>query len=121
MRYLLDQLRADGYPVDKCILMEYKAELTPDIKEKRMQHARMKAAIFNGPIAPGLSLKLGYCVVWVDQKCLYIKPDRNLKLWGLSDPEQRKQFGGSEKYELIASHKLRQVCAVWYWLQMHTP
>lgn len=111
--YLVNRLRTEGYPIDKCMTMEYKHELTPELRKLRVERARFLQLLFQTPVAPELSL--GYvasdCVVWIDQKCLYIKPSENIKLWSLSDAGQRIGYGGSAGRDLIASHKLRMVSA----------
>jgi hypothetical protein len=109
--YVIRRLRAAGHSVSKCMTLEYKYELTAEVLEKRVQHSKVCSVLFKQPmnsdLAPGLLVE--DCVIWIDQKCQYIKPDASLKLWGLSDTQERIGHGGTLAREMIASHKLRLV------------
>lgn len=69
-----------------------KAYLTPEVRSDRVAYCKkMKERWRNAP--PG-GIPLHQCIVYIDQKVLYLHPDGNIEVWGLCDPAAREAYQG---------------------------
>lgn len=105
MRYLMDRIHKAFADIAYCFTFEHKMELSPAVKTMRVDYAKMMKGLLNlalsisclqpGPrptliplvtlpfTAPAKpDLTVADCIVWIDQKKLYIKPPAHIKAWG---------------------------------------